>query len=85
VCRPLVPERTEKNSNVAAAAQLWRAVRVISGIGGAQRSAGLEAPFVGRDRELRQIKDLFHASAEERRGDDALVTVYRAVIIGPAR
>jgi class 3 adenylate cyclase len=34
-------------------AQLWRAVRVISGIGGAQRSAGLEAPFVGRDRELR--------------------------------
>ena len=34
---------------------------------GAQRSAGLEAPFVGRDRELRLIKELFHASAGERR------------------
>ena len=31
------------------------------------RSAGLEAPFVGRDRELRLVKELFHASAEERR------------------
>ena len=26
------------------------------------RSAGLEAPFVGRDRELRLVKDLFHAT-----------------------
>ena len=26
------------------------------------RSAGLEAPFVGRDRELQLVKDLFHAS-----------------------
>src|SRR5439155_17419549 len=30
---------------------LCRAVRVISGRGGALRSTGLEAPFVGRDRE----------------------------------
>jgi class 3 adenylate cyclase len=44
---------------------LWRALRVISGARGALRSEGLEAPFVGRDRELRLIKDLFHASAEE--------------------
>jgi class 3 adenylate cyclase/tetratricopeptide (TPR) repeat protein len=53
--------------------QLWRAVRVISGIGGAQRSAGLEAPFVGRDRELRVIKELFHASAGESRAQLASV------------
>ncbi len=45
--------------------QLWRAVRVIGGRGGALRSAGLESPFVGRDRELRVIKELFHASAGE--------------------
>ena len=45
--------------------QLWRAVRVIGGRGGALRSTGLEAPFVGRDRELRVIKELFHASAGE--------------------
>ena len=29
---------------------------------GTLKSPGLEAPFVGRDRELRLIKDLFHAS-----------------------
>jgi predicted ATPase len=45
--------------------QLWRAVRVIGGRGGALRSTGLESPFVGRDRELRVIKELFHASADE--------------------
>jgi class 3 adenylate cyclase/predicted ATPase len=44
-----------------------RAVRVIGGRGGALRSEGLEAPFVGRDHELRLVKDLFHASAEERK------------------
>ena len=39
---------------------LYRATRVIGGRGGALRSVGLEAPFVGRDRELRILKDLFH-------------------------
>ena len=33
--------------------------------GGALKSTGLEPPFVGRDRELRLVKELFHASAEE--------------------
>src|SRR6266511_2954204 len=42
-----------------------RAVRIIGGRGGALRSEGLEAPFVGRDQELRLVKDLFHSSAEE--------------------
>ena len=37
------------------------------GLRGALKSHGLEAPFVGRDRELRQIKELFHASADEGR------------------
>ena len=40
---------------------LWRALRVVSGVGGTLESAGLEAPFVGRERELRLIKELFHA------------------------
>jgi class 3 adenylate cyclase/tetratricopeptide (TPR) repeat protein len=30
----------------------FKAVRVVAGVGGARRSVGLEAPFVGRDREL---------------------------------
>ena len=47
---------------------LWRALRVVSGARGALKSEGLEAPFVGRDRELRLIKDLFHACADEQQG-----------------
>ena len=38
----------------------WPARRRRSG------AAGLEPPFVGRDRELRLVKELFHATAEER-------------------
>ena len=44
---------------------LWRALRVVSGVGGALKSAGLEAPFVGRSRELKLIKDLFHGCAQD--------------------
>src|ERR1700677_1277202 len=40
--------------------------RVLSAVGGAQRVDGLEAPLMGRDAELRTIKDLFHAAAERR-------------------
>ncbi|MFN2560597.1 MAG: adenylate/guanylate cyclase domain-containing protein [Jatrophihabitans sp.] len=47
-------------------ARLWRAIRVLSGVGGSQRVDGLEAPFVGRDAELRTVKELLHASAERR-------------------
>jgi class 3 adenylate cyclase/tetratricopeptide (TPR) repeat protein len=46
--------------------RLWRAVRVLSAVGGLQRVDGLEAPLTGRDAELRTIKDLFHAAAERR-------------------
>jgi predicted ATPase/class 3 adenylate cyclase len=46
---------------------LWRALRVVSGGRGALKAEGLEAPFVGRERELRLLKELFHASAEERK------------------
>ncbi|HJP66304.1 MAG TPA: adenylate/guanylate cyclase domain-containing protein, partial [Actinomycetota bacterium] len=53
---------------------LWRALRVVAGAGGALRSQGIEAPFVGRDRELRQLKDLFHSSAEERKAHLLSVT-----------
>jgi class 3 adenylate cyclase/tetratricopeptide (TPR) repeat protein len=62
---------------------LWRAVRVLSGVGGAQRSTGLEAPFVGRERELGLIKELFHASVEEHKAH--LVNVTGAAGIGKSR
>ena len=35
--------------------------------GGRNRTEGLEAPFVGRDDELRLLKDLFHATARDER------------------
>jgi tetratricopeptide (TPR) repeat protein len=53
---------------------VFRALRVVSGRGGDLRSTGLEAPFVGRDRELKLIKDLFHASAQDRRAHLVSVT-----------
>jgi class 3 adenylate cyclase/tetratricopeptide (TPR) repeat protein len=54
--------------------RLFRALRVVANRGGEGRSAGLEAPFVGRERELRLVKDLFQASAEESRAHLVLVT-----------
>jgi class 3 adenylate cyclase/predicted ATPase len=45
----------------------WTALRVVAGVGGALRTAGLEAPFVGRDRELALIVDSFEATVEEGR------------------
>ena len=46
--------------------RLWRATRVLSGVGGSMRIDGLEAPLVGRNAELRTVKELFHAAAERR-------------------
>ncbi len=63
--------------------RLWRAVRIVSGRGGELRSQGLEPPFVGRDRELRQIKELFHVCAEESRAH--LVSVAGIAGIGKSR
>ncbi len=38
----------------------YRAMRVVAERGGRNRSETLEAPFTGRDTELRLLKDLFH-------------------------
>ncbi|HEX4010439.1 MAG TPA: adenylate/guanylate cyclase domain-containing protein [Solirubrobacteraceae bacterium] len=51
----------------------WRALRVVAGVGGARRSAGLEAPFVGRDRELALITEVADDSASRRNA--RLVTI----------
>ena len=63
--------------------RLWRALRVVAGARGQLKSTGLEAPFVGRERELRLIKDLFHASADERKAH--LVSVTGIAGIGKSR
>jgi class 3 adenylate cyclase/tetratricopeptide (TPR) repeat protein len=45
---------------------LWRAVRVVAGVGGREREPAMEAPLVGREADLRRLKELLHAAAERR-------------------
>src|SRR3954463_962912 len=63
--------------------RLWRALRVVAGARGQLKSIGLEAPFVGRARELRLMKELFHTSADERKAH--LVSVTGIAGIGESR
>jgi class 3 adenylate cyclase/tetratricopeptide (TPR) repeat protein len=56
---------------------LYSATRVVSGVGGRQWMGGLEAPFTGREAELRALKDLFHTCVDRR-------SPRLAVITGPA-
>src|SRR4051794_3194236 len=62
---------------------LWRAARILSNVGGAQRVDGLEAPLTGRDVELRLIKDQFHASLDRRQ--PRLVVVSGPAGVGKSR
>ncbi len=68
-----------KSTPVAA----WRALRVVAQRGGRGRSETLEAPFVGRDEEMRLLKDLFHATNREER--PRLVSVIGPGGIGKSR
>src|SRR5208283_708754 len=63
--------------------QAWRAVRVVAQRKGVGRSERLEPPFVGRDEELRLIKDLLHATAREQKA--RLVSVTGIPGIGKSR
>jgi class 3 adenylate cyclase/tetratricopeptide (TPR) repeat protein len=60
-----------------------RAMRVVGKRGGVGRSEILEAPFVGRDGELRLVRDLYHAVARERRA--TLVSIIGQAGIGKSR
>jgi class 3 adenylate cyclase/tetratricopeptide (TPR) repeat protein len=61
----------------------WRALRVVAERGGRNKTEALEAPFVGRQEELRLIKDLFHATGREKRL--RVVSVIGAAGIGKSR
>ncbi len=61
----------------------WLALRVVAERGGRNRAETLEAPFVGRDDELRLLKDLFHATTRE--GRARLVSVIGPAGIGKTR
>jgi len=62
---------------------VWRAVRVVAARRGALKSTGLEPSFVGRDREFRLVKDLYHASADQ--GSAHLVSIIGAAGMGKSR
>src|SRR5206468_1504119 len=62
---------------------VWRALRVIAARRGEGRASGLEAPFVGRDAELRLVKELFHSAADERRA--RLISVVGVAGVGKSR
>jgi class 3 adenylate cyclase/tetratricopeptide (TPR) repeat protein len=61
----------------------WRAMRVVAQVGGRNRREALEAPFVGRAEELRQLKELFHTTTRDRRA--RLVSVIGPAGIGKTR
>ena len=61
----------------------WRAVRVVAQRGGTQRADGLEPPFVGRDEELRLLKDQLHAPGRDQRA--RLVSITGPAGIGKSR
>ena len=61
----------------------WVALRVVAERGGRRRADTLEAPFVGRDDELRMLKDLFHATSREKRA--RVVSVIGPAGIGKSR
>jgi class 3 adenylate cyclase/predicted ATPase len=63
--------------------RVWRAVRVTAARGGALRSEGLEAPFTGRERELRLVKELYHTAADQSRAQ--LVQITGIAGIGKSR
>lgn len=54
--------------------RLFQATRVVAATAGSQRASVLEAPFTGRDHELRLVKELFHTSAERHSARLVLVT-----------
>jgi class 3 adenylate cyclase/tetratricopeptide (TPR) repeat protein len=94
----LTGERTRRAANAAIAfepageqllkgkeapVQAFRALRVIAQRGGRGRTDRLEAPFVGREVELRLLKDFFHATGRERR--PRLVSIIGQAGVGKSR
>jgi class 3 adenylate cyclase/tetratricopeptide (TPR) repeat protein len=67
----------------AAPIPAWRALRAVSGRGGRGRSDLPEPPFVGRDSEIRLLKDLLHEVGRDRR--TRLVSVTGPAGIGKSR
>jgi class 3 adenylate cyclase/tetratricopeptide (TPR) repeat protein len=77
------PAGEQQLKGKAAPVEAWRALRVVAERGGQGRSEGVEAPFTGRDDELRLLKDMYHAAARE--GRTRLVSITGIAGIGKSR
>jgi class 3 adenylate cyclase/predicted ATPase len=65
---------TQELKGKTAPVTAYRALRVVANRGGGQRSEGLEAPFSGRDEELRLLKELLHATTRDGRARIAAIS-----------
>src|SRR3954471_1996150 len=65
------------------AMRLWQVTRVVAAVGGSERVDGLEATFLGRDREMRQVKDALHEVLDN--GRARMVCVIGDAGIGKSR
>jgi class 3 adenylate cyclase/predicted ATPase len=74
-------EQALKGKNLPVVA--YRALRVVAGHGGFRRAETIEAPFVGRDDEIRLLKDALHTTGREHR--PRLVSVMGIGGIGKSR
>ena len=63
--------------------RVFTAMQVVAGSGGAQRVDGLEPPFLGRERDLRMLKELLHDGVEQSRAQ--LVVVRGPAGVGKSR
>jgi len=61
----------------------WRAIDLLGEVGGKGHRGGLEAPFVGRDDELRLLKDQVHATTRD--GHARMVSIVGEPGIGKSR
>jgi len=78
--QPLGPQKVKgKEAPISA----FRALRVVAERGGRGRAEGLEPPFVGRQDELRLLKDQLHATGRESRA--RLVSIVGDAGIGKSR
>jgi len=65
---------TQELKGKVAPVAAFKAMRVVANRGGGQRSEGLEAPFSGRDEELRLLKELLHATSRDGRARIAAIS-----------
>jgi len=77
------PAGDQELKGKSAPVEAYRAIRVVANRGGQMRSEQLEAPFVGREEELRLLKEQLHATTRD--GRARLVSISGPAGIGKSR